>query len=85
MICFVRQLLKYSELIWQFAAREGKKVKYVFANTTADGKKVKSFIIVIDRKWLGSVFVPVFVYIKWNNVTCEPSIGNYIRFKNKIK
>ena len=42
-ICFVRQLLKYSELIWQFAAREGKKVKYVFANTTAEGKKVKSF------------------------------------------
>jgi hypothetical protein len=42
-ICFVRQLLKYSELIWQFAAREGKKVKYVFANTTSEGKKVKSF------------------------------------------
>jgi hypothetical protein len=29
--------------IWQFAAREGKKVKYVFANTTSEGKKVKSF------------------------------------------
>ena len=27
----------------RFAAREGKKVKYVFANTTAEGKKVKSF------------------------------------------
>jgi hypothetical protein len=26
---------KYSELIWRFEAREGKKVKYVFANTTA--------------------------------------------------
>ena len=24
-------------------AREGKKVKYVFTNTTAEGKKVKSF------------------------------------------
>jgi hypothetical protein len=35
--------LKYSEWIWRVAAREGKKVKYVFANTTAEGKKVKSF------------------------------------------
>jgi hypothetical protein len=26
---------KYSESIWRFEAREGKKVKYVFANTTA--------------------------------------------------
>jgi hypothetical protein len=26
-----------------FAAREGKKVKYVLANSTAKGKKVKSF------------------------------------------
>jgi hypothetical protein len=42
-ICFVRQWLKYSEWIWRFAAREGKKVKYVFWNTTAEGKKVKSF------------------------------------------
>jgi hypothetical protein len=42
-ICFVRQWLKYSQWIWRFAAREGKKVKYVFANTTAEGKKVKSF------------------------------------------
>jgi hypothetical protein len=42
-ICFVRQWLKYSEWIWRFAAREGKKVKYVFANTTAEGKQVKSF------------------------------------------
>jgi hypothetical protein len=42
-ICFVRQWLKYSEWIWWCAAREGKKVKYVFANTTAEGKKVKSF------------------------------------------
>ena len=42
-ICFVRQWLKYSEWIWRFAAREGKQVKYVFANTTAEGKKVKSF------------------------------------------
>ena len=29
MYCFVRQWLKYSERIWRFAAREGKKVKYV--------------------------------------------------------
>ena len=42
-ICFVRQWLKYSKWIWRFVAREGKKVKYVFANTTAKGKKVKSF------------------------------------------
>jgi hypothetical protein len=35
--------LKYSEWIWRFAAHEGKKVKYIFANTTAEGKKVKSF------------------------------------------
>ena len=42
-ICFVRQWLKYSEWIWRFAAREGKKVKYVFANTTTEGKKVKFF------------------------------------------
>ena len=42
-ICFVRQWLKYSEWIWWCAAREGKKVKYVFANTTAEGKKGKSF------------------------------------------
>jgi hypothetical protein len=42
-ICFVRQLLKYSEWIWRFAAREGKKVKYVFANTIAERNKVKSF------------------------------------------
>ena len=42
-ICFVRQWLKYSEWIWRFAAREGKQVKYVFANTIAEGKKVKSF------------------------------------------
>ena len=34
---------KYSDLIWGFEAREGKKVKYVFANTTAEGKQVKSF------------------------------------------
>ena len=27
----------------EFAAREGKTVKYVFANTTTEGKKVKSF------------------------------------------
>jgi hypothetical protein len=26
---------KYSEWIWRFEAREGKKVKYVFTNTTA--------------------------------------------------
>jgi hypothetical protein len=43
LICFVRQWLKYSEWIWQFAAHEGKKVKYVFANITEEGKKVKSF------------------------------------------
>jgi hypothetical protein len=42
-ICFIREWLKYSEWIWRVAAREGKKVKYVFANTTAEGKKVKSF------------------------------------------
>jgi hypothetical protein len=42
-ICFVRQWLKYSEWIWRFAAREGRKVKYIFANTTAEGKKVRSF------------------------------------------
>jgi hypothetical protein len=34
---------KYSEWIWRFEAREGKKVKYVFANTVAQrGVKVKS-------------------------------------------
>ena len=34
---------KYSEWIWRFEAREGKKVKYVFTNTTAQKKKkVKS-------------------------------------------
>ena len=30
---------KYSEWIWRFDAREGKKVKYVFANTTAQREK----------------------------------------------
>ena len=30
---------KYFELIWRFEAREGKKVKYVFANTTAQRDK----------------------------------------------
>jgi hypothetical protein len=43
-ICFVRQWLKYSEWIWWFAAREGKQVKYVFANTTAEGKKLNPLL-----------------------------------------
>jgi hypothetical protein len=30
---------KYSEWIWRFEAREGKKVKYVFANTTTQREK----------------------------------------------
>jgi hypothetical protein len=30
---------KYSELIWRFEAHEGKKVKCVFANTTAQREK----------------------------------------------
>jgi hypothetical protein len=30
---------KYSEWIWRFDAREGKKVKYIFANTTAQREK----------------------------------------------
>jgi hypothetical protein len=38
-ICYIRQWLKYSEWIWWFEAREGKKVKYVFANTTAQREK----------------------------------------------
>jgi len=42
-ICFVRQWLKYSEWIRWFATHEGKKVKYVFVNTMAEGKKVKFF------------------------------------------
>jgi len=43
-ICFVRQWLKYSEWIWRFAACEGKKVKYVFTNTTAEGKKLNPLL-----------------------------------------
>ena len=30
---------KYSESIWRFEAREGKKVKYIFATTTAQREK----------------------------------------------
>jgi hypothetical protein len=30
---------KYSEWIWRFEARDGKQVKYVFANTTAQSEK----------------------------------------------
>ena len=30
---------KYSEWIWQFEAREGKQVKYIFATTTAQREK----------------------------------------------
>ena len=30
---------KYYELIWRFEAREGEKVKYVFANNTAQREK----------------------------------------------
>ena len=31
---------EYSEWFWQFEAREGKKVKYVFANTTTQREKL---------------------------------------------
>jgi hypothetical protein len=33
-----------SSLLWRFAAREGKKVKYVFANTTAEGKRLNPLL-----------------------------------------
>ena len=39
----IKVMKKYSEWIWRFEAREGKTVKYIFANTTAQREqKVKS-------------------------------------------
>jgi len=35
----IKVKMKYSEWIWRFEAREGKKVKYVFANTTTQREK----------------------------------------------
>jgi hypothetical protein len=41
---------KYSEWIWRFEAREGKKVKYVFANTTAQRENKSAGEIFVSRQ-----------------------------------
>ena len=43
----------------------------------------KQLKIVIGRKFLGSVFAPLFLLN--GSIYWEPRIGNYTRFKNKIK
>jgi hypothetical protein len=43
-------------------AREGKKVKYVFTNTTAEGKKVKSFTS--EHFWVSNLINHVTLRIK---------------------